>query len=133
MKILMKKMGWRRINSWEGKMNITETKQGNVTVIKPQGRLDSISAPEFESRMGALIDGGNRLIAVDCTELPYVSSAGLRVLLIGAKKASACQGSISLASVETSVKNVLAVTGFLNLFRLFKSAPGAVAELASAS
>jgi anti-anti-sigma factor len=66
---------------------------------------------------------------MDMTRVDYISSAGLRVLLIAAKKTKECHGSICLAALQTGIKDVLAVTGFLNLFRIFSSKESAVAEL----
>ncbi len=109
-------------------MNITETKQGNVTVIKPQGRLDSISAPEFESRMGALIDGGNRLIAVDCTELPYVSSAGLRAFLSIAKKLKQIHGKLVLGALTSQVKEIFDLAGFSSILPISSTVDDAVSS-----
>ena len=110
-------------------MLLTEEKHDQVAVLCIDGRIDSLTSPELETVLMAMIELGERNVVLDFAKVGYVSSAGLRVLLIGAKRMQACQGSISLASLQTSVKDVLAVTGFLNLFRLFKSKESAVVEL----
>ncbi len=114
-------------------MQIAEEKHGPVAVLAVEGRIDTTHAGELETALLALIDRGETTIVLDFAEVNYISSAGLRVLLVGAKKMKAAQGSICLASLQKTVKDVLAVTGFMNLFRLFKSKESAVQELTTAS
>ena len=56
-------------------MDIQEQRQGNITILKPVGRLDSLSCREFETRLLAALDD-NQAVAVDCAALDYISSAG---------------------------------------------------------
>ena len=112
-------------------MLLTEEKHNQVAVLCIDGRIDPGTSPEFEAALLGMIQRGERSVVLDFAKVGYISSAGLRVLLIGAKKMKDCQGSICLASLQTSIKDVLAVTGFMNLFRLFKSKESAVLELAA--
>ena len=112
-------------------MLLTEEKHDQVAVLCIDGRIDSLTSSELETALLAMIQRGERNIVLDFARVGYICSTGLRVLLIGAKKMRECQGSLSLAALQTGVKDVLAVTGFLNLFRVFKSKESAMLELAA--
>ena len=56
-------------------------------VVRFEGHLDTNTAPEAQARLDALADGGVEKIVIDCSDLDYISSAGLRVLLVTTKKA----------------------------------------------
>jgi stage II sporulation protein AA (anti-sigma F factor antagonist) len=110
-------------------MLLTEEKHNQVVVLCIDGSIDRGTSPEFEATLLGMIQRGERSIVLDFAKVGYMSSAGLRVLLIGAKRMKECQGSICLAAPQTSIKDVLAATGFMNLLRLFKSKESAVLEL----
>jgi anti-sigma B factor antagonist len=111
-------------------MNLTEEKSGKVAVLRVEGRIDALTSPQLEATLLGIIQRGERSIVIDLAEVDYISSAGLRVLLIGAKQMRVSEGSICLASLQIGVKDVLASTGFMNLFRIFKSGQSALEELA---
>ncbi len=110
-------------------MVVTEEKQGAVAVLTVEGRIDTTTAPQLEAALVAVIERGERTLLLDLGGADYISSAGLRALLVGARAMEACRGSIALVALQAAVKEVLAVTGFLNLFRHFKSREIAVREL----
>jgi anti-anti-sigma factor len=110
-------------------MRMTEQRHDRVTVLCMDGRIDAVTSPAFEAALLDMIRRGDRCIVLDMAGVDYISSAGLRVLLIGARKMKDCLGSICLAALRTSIKDILAVTGFLNLFRIFRSRENAVDEL----
>ena len=83
---------------------------GNLNVTL-EGRLDTITAPEFESFIGKNYDGEGMLI-IDCEKLAYISSAGLRVLLIAQKKS---KGKMKLTKVCELVMEVIEMTGFADI------------------
>ncbi len=113
-------------------MVLSEEKRGPVAVLCIEGRIDPVTSPELEGALLEMMDRGERCIVLDMSAAEYVSSAGLRALLIGAKRMREVGGSISLAGLRPAIKDVLAVTGFLNLFRTFRSAADAVDELGGA-
>ena len=83
---------------------------GNLNVTL-EGRLDTITAPEFESFIGKNYDGEGMLI-IDCEKLAYISSAGLRVLLIAQKRS---KGKMKLTKVCELVMEVIEMTGFADI------------------
>ncbi|MEY2954229.1 MAG: anti-anti-sigma regulatory factor [Pseudomonadota bacterium] len=80
--------------------------------FKPTGRLDGVTAGDAEKQLLNLLAGGAQNVTVNLSELDYVSSAGLRVLLIAAKAAKAKGGSIVLSAPKPSVLEVLKISGF---------------------
>ena len=89
--------------------------QETVTLIV-SGRLDTQTAPELENELDAVISGIKELI-FDMTNLEYVSSAGLRVIL-KAQKAMNTQGSMKLTGVNDSIMEVFDITGFLDILTI---------------
>ena len=83
---------------------------GNLNVVL-DGRLDTTTAPEFESFLCDQYDGSGALV-IDCEKLAYISSAGLRVLLTAQKKA---KGSMKLTNVCELVMEVFEMTGFVDI------------------
>ena len=87
-------------------MEIEVSDHDGVLAIAPQGRLDSNSAPELEELLLGRIESGNTKMIVDFSAIHYVSSAGLRVLLMAAKRTRAANGSFALAgaTVRSSIR-----------------------------
>ena len=102
-------------------MEITEAKQDNYTVVGLGGKLDANTALELEQKILALIDAGTTNMVMDFSKLEYVSSAGLRVFLIAAKKLKRVNGKLALASVQPHVKHVFDLAGFSSLFSFYPS------------
>lgn len=111
-------------------MELKDEKDGAITVLTVEGRIDATASPQLEAALRGIVDRGERTLLLDLEGTSYISSAGLWALLIGARAMASCTGTIALASLQPNVKEVLAVTGFLNLFRHFKSREVALRELA---
>lgn len=93
-------------------MQITETKENDVSIFQLDGRLDSNTSPDFDDRIFSSIDKGTKNIIVDCQKLDYITSAGLRILNKTAKKLKPIEGKIVLCSMEDYVKEVFEIAGF---------------------
>ena len=111
-------------------MNISESKQGNVTILQVQGKLDSMSSPELDKRLTGLIDSGTRQIAVNLADLDYVSSAGLRVFLSAAKHLKQVQGKLALANPSAQVQQIFDIAGFDTILPILKTVNEAVGACA---
>jgi len=97
-------------------MEIGEEKTGATLVVAPAGRLDSVSSGELERRLVGHLDAGERRLVVDLAGVEYISSAGLRVLLLLAKRLKPPAGALVLCGLGPSVRTVLELAGFLPLF-----------------
>ena len=89
------------------------TDNGDLNVAL-EGRLDTTTAPEFESFLAQNYNGKCALL-IDCEKLAYISSAGLRVLLSAQKKA---KGSMKLTNVCELVMEVFEMTGFADILTI---------------
>lgn len=107
-------------------MNITESRQGKAMVVGVDGRLDGPGARELEERLVALIGGGERSLVIDMTGLDYINSAGLRVLLVAAKKLKPEDGRIVLCAMRDTIREVFEISGFASIFQIFPSRDQAV-------
>lgn len=90
-------------------------------VIKLTGRLDAVTAPELEGYLIEAIDNGDTCMAMDLSNLDYVSSAGLRVFLVAAKKIKAAKGDLSLTGLEGNIKEVIEISGFPSIMPCYDS------------
>ena len=93
-------------------MEIIEKKQSGVDVFKLNGRLDSNTSPELEEKIFEAIDSGSTNMVVDCEDLDYISSAGLRIILKAAKALKRSEGMIILCAMQDYVKEVFEIAGF---------------------
>lgn len=97
-------------------MNIDMIRNGRSAVITVDGRLDTMTSPEFEKYLNENIEGIDEL-TVDCENLKYVSSAGLRVLLSAHKRMSAV-GGMKLVNVSEIVNEVFEITRFSDILNI---------------
>ena len=97
-------------------MIITKKTKGNSLEIALEGRLDTVTAPELEKDLNASLEAANTL-TLDFTNLEYISSAGLRVLLT-AHKAMSAKGGMKIMNVNEIVREVLDVTGFSDILTI---------------
>ncbi len=91
-------------------MNLIKESNGSALTIKVEGRLDTITAPKLEAELKSSISGVTTL-TFDFSNLEYISSAGLRVLL-SAQKVMKKQGSMVVRNVNSTVMEIFEVTGF---------------------
>lgn len=102
-------------------MDIDQKTVGDVLVVRPKGSLDTRTAPELERTVGPLL-ASNPYFVVDLEDVEYVSSAGLRVFLMMAKRLTAAGGALVICSLNKTVQEILEVSGFLRLFNIAPSA-----------
>ena len=93
--------------------NVEKKSEGNNVTLVLSGRLDTSTAPELEADVKTSIEGIESLV-FDFTELEYISSAGMRVLLSSLKKMKN-QGSMKVINVNETIKEIFDVTGFSDI------------------
>ena len=99
-------------------MDIKTTREDGRTTVKLIGRLDTPAAQEAAPEMEALKQDAAGTIILDCTELSYISSSGLRLFLVLRKETSEKGGKVILQNISDNLRNVFMMTGFLNLFEI---------------
>ncbi len=113
-------------------MEILEKKIGNVYLISISGNLDAYSVNDVESKLNSLIDAGHVRLVVSLDKLEYISSSGLRILLVTLKKVRKQQGDIRLACLKSNIKEVFDISGFTQLFNISDTEETAIDSFAEA-
>ena len=99
-------------------MEIIINTQGNETVAALSGRLDTLAAQEMAAQFEALQQKAGGTVVLDCSQLNYISSSGLRLFLTLRKAAATKGGKVIVRGLNADVRNVFMITGFLNLFEI---------------
>ncbi len=100
-------------------MQTTITEERGYLLIRVNGRLDSITSPYFEEDCLTKVDAGNVFAVLDLSELEYISSAGLRSILVLGKKAKSGGGNFYLCGLVGVVQEVISMAGFEGFFHAF--------------
>lgn len=108
-------------------MNFTKTKNGDKLVVQVAGRLDAITASEFDTECATWIAAGDINVIADLSGLEYISSAGLRSILTAAKQLKGAQGSLVFCGLSGMVEEVFTVSGFAAMFTMHKTLDDALA------
>jgi anti-anti-sigma factor len=110
-------------------MEFAQEQAGDVAIVKLAGRLDSSSAQTTEESFAQMLGSGTPRLAIDMSGLEYISSAGLRVLLVVAKKVQQAKGKMALFGLVPNVREVFSVSGFDKIFAIQSDADTAVASV----
>ena len=97
-------------------MNIEQKKDGKALVLAPEGRLDTMTAPQLEAALQEALPGVEEL-TFDFGKLEYISSAGLRVLL-SAQKTMNKQGTMKVIHANEMIMEIFEVTGFADILNI---------------
>ena len=96
-------------------MEIKSTTEGTRLTIAVSGRVDTVTAPELAA---ALKFGDATCVVIDLANVPYMSSAGLRLLLSTNKTMHGNGGELQIANVQPAVREVLDITGFSDILNI---------------
>jgi anti-anti-sigma factor len=107
-------------------MHITEERITEVLTIRLKGRLDASTSKSVEDFLLKQIDAGERVFVLDLGHLEYISSVGLRVFMMAAKRLKVVQGKIVVCSLPAPIKEVFEISGFTSLFAMFDDRDAAV-------
>lgn len=112
-------------------MNVTEQEKGQAVVLSVDGRLDSNTSDALEEKLMGKIDEGKIRLVVDFSELNYIASAGLRVLLMAAKRLKTEGGSFALCGLQENIHDVFEISGFLPILTVVDDMDAAVAAVSA--
>lgn len=110
-------------------MNIATRIEGGHIIATVQGEIDGKSAPTVQSELLAALQNGNRLL-LDMQGVSYLSSAGLRMLLLLYRQVAAKKGRVVLVGVAEEIRDTMSMTGFINFFILAENRETGLAALA---
>jgi anti-sigma B factor antagonist len=100
---------------------------GQVSIVKVKGHVDSNTAPDLEAALKQLIEGGKNHLVLDLKEVDFLSSLGLRAMVLTLKLARQASGDLRLASPSPAVEKVLRTVGMTQMFNIYSSSEEAVA------
>ena len=110
-------------------MEIFEKKYNKVYGIILKGRFDAVTAAMVEDKLNEILGNGNYMLVIDLSNVDYISSAGLRVLLATLKQAQKVErGDLRLAEMLPQVENVFEMAGFSQIFKVYPSLEEAIAS-----
>jgi anti-anti-sigma factor len=108
-------------------MEFSSRKDGDKLVVSVSGRMDAITAQEFDAQCRQWLDAGDVNVIADLAGLEYISSAGLRSILSAAKQLKAAKGGLSFCRLSGMVEEVFVVSGFAAMFTLHPTLEDALA------
>jgi anti-anti-sigma factor len=110
-------------------MDISEDRKADAVVLGLSGKLDATTAKTFEDKILGVINSGTQRLLVDLSQLEYVSSSGLRVFLLAAKRLQVTDGKIVLCGLQDHVRQVFDLAGFSSILSIYSSRDEAIKGL----
>ena len=109
-------------------MEISEKQDGKFSFLTPVGRLDNETSPDFQIKLLYAVASGG-VVVVDLSRVEYISSAGLRALMMASKKSKAVNGQLGVASLAPMVKEIFDISRFSLVVQVFDTVQDATAAL----
>jgi len=110
-------------------MKILENKKSKTIILNISERLDYLSSPSLEKRLNELIESGERNLLVNFSNLEYISSAGLKVILKTSRELKANQGKLLICCLNGMVKKVFEVSGFNAILSIYENEKEALMDI----
>jgi anti-sigma B factor antagonist len=111
-------------------MNVTIFSEPGITRVELEGSIDGKTAPQIREELSAALQQTQKLM-IDMSRVNYLSSAGLRLLLLLYREMTAREGKVVLLQVAPEIRTVMSHTGFLSFFTLVDSQQDAIQALAA--
>ena len=102
-------------------MDFTVDELGDVRAIRISGNLDTQTSPVAQKQLIQLIDSGATKILIDFENLNYISSTGLRMLLVAHSRLEGTSGQLRICNPNTMVQEVFETSGFSEIFAVYRS------------
>jgi anti-anti-sigma factor len=109
-------------------VEIGERRDGDILILSPAGRIDNDTSPAFQTRLLAAL-APSAAVLVDFSSVQYISSAGLRALMMGSKQAKASKGRLAVAALGPVVKEIFEISRFSMVVEVFGTTADALAAL----
>jgi anti-anti-sigma factor len=118
-----------RHSDQRGIVDIAEKRDGNLVVLGPAGRIDNETSSSFQTRLLDLIGSGVGAVLIDFSNVEYISSAGLRALMMATKQAKATSCGLAVAGLGSMVKEIFEISRFALVVQVFETTTEAIAAL----
>jgi anti-anti-sigma factor len=102
-------------------MELIEKNTEKCMIIGIKGRLDTINYSILEKRLMELLDQNVIKILVNCSQMDYVSSSGLRILLMALKRITMAKGKFVLCSLQENIREIFEISGFTTIFEIYSN------------
>lgn len=110
-------------------MEFRELRVGSVNILELKGRLDIYDFDTLEAKVSALVETGTRKMILDFKDLTFISSAGLRIIIMLLKKLDNLGGELVFCGVHEDISKVFGITGYSNYFKIEKDRNAALKYL----
>ena len=110
-------------------MEISENRTEKGLIIGITGRLDTTNYSVLEKKLMEHIDQGEHRMIVDCSRMDYVSSSGLRILLMALKRITMVKGRFVLFGLQENIREIFEISGFNNIFEIYQTQEEAAGTL----
>src|SRR5262249_46534128 len=107
-------------------MDISEDRKADAVILALSGKLDATNAKTFEDKILSLINSGVQRLVVDLSQLEYVSSSGLRVFLVAAKRLQPTDGKFALCGMQDHIRQLFDLAGLSSILSIYGSRAEAV-------
>ncbi|MEO7994513.1 MAG: STAS domain-containing protein [bacterium] len=111
-------------------MDIATREQNNILIVDIKGELDAKAAPDLKDALTDKITGGQHRVLVNLSDISYLDSAGLGVLVSGLKFATRQNGDLRMWGLQDEVKNIFQLTRLNKVFQIFDTEEQAMASFA---
>ena len=101
-------------------MNVKQTQKDDITIIELEGSIDSKTTTDIQKKVMDVVINSDKLILV-FSKVNFVSSAGLRLLLMIYRQVTSRKGKVVLVDVSEEIRDVMEMTGFINFFTITKT------------
>lgn len=108
-------------------MELVQEKINDIKVITINGRIDS-QTDSFSDSMDKAIEGETNIL-IDCINMDYINSAGLRVFLTTLKKVTSIKGKFNICNLNDSIREIFNIAGFSSIFQIFDSRKDALDKM----
>ena len=112
----------------KGNMEISTRESGKVLIFDIRGDLDAKSATVLKDKISEKITDGKAMILINLTDVPYMDSAGLGVLVSGLKNANRLSGDLRIWGLQDEVKSIFELTRLNKVFQIFEDESAAMAS-----
>lgn len=113
-------------------MQLPIRKEGSITIASLTGQIDSVNATDLERSLMQLLADNPKQLLIDCSQLTYINSAGLRVFLLVAKQLENCPAALAFCSLDNNVKMVFETIGFDRILTIYPDLPTAITGMNAA-
>jgi anti-anti-sigma factor len=107
-------------------MHISEDRRADLVILALSGKLDAMTAKSFEEKIIGVINSGTQRLVVDLAQLDFVSSSGLRVFFLAARRLQSTDGKIVLCCMNDHVRHVFDLAGFSTFLSVYSSRDEAI-------